>query len=228
MLRKGSDFYKESIKRSWGKESANESGSKLFLILPSNWFPLIRVKWLPLMANSFTVSRMVIAEPEVRATTQSAAHIGRRQLSVVEVDRFFVQMELFYFVHEVFDSEYILVQSLFDDGSRRNSIITVNTKEYHSDVLAESQGCCVGLLLTACELDDVQQVFHNMSLSRIAKLAIRVNSKEIQRMRLHIQLLANDQGLNFEMEERLVMLEASESQYKYKEMLTQLKYLGVA
>ncbi|GKB66993.1 hypothetical protein Tco_0928405 [Tanacetum coccineum] len=83
---------------------------RLFLILPSNWFPLIRVKWLPLMANSFTVSRMVIAEPEVRATTQSAAHIGRRQLSVVEVDRFFVQMELFYFVHEVFDSEYILVQ----------------------------------------------------------------------------------------------------------------------
>ncbi|GJX33526.1 reverse transcriptase domain-containing protein [Tanacetum coccineum] len=65
-----------------------------------------------------------------------------------------------------------------------------------------------------------------MSLSRIAKLAIRVNSKEIQRMRLHIQLLANDQGLNFEMEERLVMLEASESQYKYKEMLTQLIYLG--
>ncbi|GJS31135.1 hypothetical protein Tco_0491755 [Tanacetum coccineum] len=67
-----------------------------------------------------------------------------------------------------------------------------------------------------------------MSLSQIAKLAIRVNSKEIQRMRLHIQLLANDQGLNFEMEERLVMLEASESQYKYKEMLTQLIYLGVA
>ncbi|GJY95622.1 hypothetical protein Tco_0511983 [Tanacetum coccineum] len=68
---------------------------------------------------------------------------------------------------------------------------------------------------------------HNMSLSRIAKLAIRVNSKEIQRKRLHIQLLANDQGLNFEMEERLVMLEASESQYKYKEMLTQFIYLGL-
>ncbi|GJX26712.1 reverse transcriptase domain-containing protein [Tanacetum coccineum] len=50
-----------------------------------------------------------------------------------------------------------------------------------------------------------------MSLSRIAKLAIRVNSKEIQRMRLHIQLLANDQGLNFEMEERLCMRTRSQA-----------------
>ncbi|GKD43739.1 hypothetical protein Tco_1268384 [Tanacetum coccineum] len=30
--------------------------------------------------------------------------------------------------------------SLFDVGSSRISIITVNTREYHSDVLAESQG----------------------------------------------------------------------------------------
>ncbi|GJR18451.1 retrovirus-related pol polyprotein from transposon TNT 1-94 [Tanacetum coccineum] len=33
-----------------------------------------------------------------------------------------------------------LPQSLFDDGSGRISIVIVNTKEYHSDVLAESQG----------------------------------------------------------------------------------------
>ncbi|GKC12321.1 hypothetical protein Tco_1009103 [Tanacetum coccineum] len=52
-----------------------------------------------------------------------------------------------------------LPQSLFDDDFRRISIVTVNTKEYHTDVLAKSQGKCVGLLLTACELDDVQQVF---------------------------------------------------------------------
>ncbi|GKC29919.1 hypothetical protein Tco_1037213, partial [Tanacetum coccineum] len=31
-------------------------------------------------------------------------------------------------------------ESLFDVGSSRISIVTVNTKEYHSDVLAESQG----------------------------------------------------------------------------------------
>ncbi|GJT31071.1 putative reverse transcriptase domain-containing protein [Tanacetum coccineum] len=31
-------------------------------------------------------------------------------------------------------------KSLFDVGSSRISIVTVNTKEYHSDVLAESQG----------------------------------------------------------------------------------------
>nr|GEV88177.1 retrotransposon protein, putative, Ty1-copia subclass [Tanacetum cinerariifolium] len=38
------------------------------LILPSNWFPLTKVKWLPLMTNSFAVSGMMIMEPEVRAT----------------------------------------------------------------------------------------------------------------------------------------------------------------
>ncbi|GKC95315.1 hypothetical protein Tco_1160757 [Tanacetum coccineum] len=51
MLRKGSDFSEESIKKSWGKEFANESGSKFIL-------------------------RMVIVEPGVGATTWSAAHIG--------------------------------------------------------------------------------------------------------------------------------------------------------
>ncbi|GKA56609.1 hypothetical protein Tco_0755681 [Tanacetum coccineum] len=38
--------------------------------------PLMRVKWLPLMGNSFVVSGMVIAKPGVEATTRSAAHIG--------------------------------------------------------------------------------------------------------------------------------------------------------
>ncbi|GJT96554.1 hypothetical protein Tco_1092072 [Tanacetum coccineum] len=46
------------------------------LVLPSNWFPLTRVKWLPLMENSFAVSGIVIAEPGVGATTWSTAHMG--------------------------------------------------------------------------------------------------------------------------------------------------------
>nr|GEV40396.1 vacuolar ATPase assembly integral membrane protein VMA21-like domain-containing protein [Tanacetum cinerariifolium] len=78
-LRKGADFSEELIKKRWWKQSANERGSKFFhilivpsfslsshvfaslvsdrgnirsvLILPSNWFPLTRVKWLPLMAK---------------------------------------------------------------------------------------------------------------------------------------------------------------------------------
>ncbi|GJS04851.1 hypothetical protein Tco_0321359 [Tanacetum coccineum] len=36
----------------------------------------MRVKWLPLMANSFGVSGIVIAELGVRATTRSAAYMG--------------------------------------------------------------------------------------------------------------------------------------------------------
>ncbi|GKA62977.1 retrovirus-related pol polyprotein from transposon TNT 1-94 [Tanacetum coccineum] len=47
-----------------------------FLVLPSNWFPLTRVKWSPLMANSIAVSGIVIVEPGVRATTRSAAQMG--------------------------------------------------------------------------------------------------------------------------------------------------------
>nr|GEW89771.1 hypothetical protein [Tanacetum cinerariifolium] len=56
----------------------------------------------PSIENSFAVSRIVIAEPRVRATT--------RQFSGVEVDCFLDRMELFYFIDEVFDSEYVQVQ----------------------------------------------------------------------------------------------------------------------
>ncbi|GKB82295.1 hypothetical protein Tco_0949190 [Tanacetum coccineum] len=45
-------------------------------------FPLARVKWLPLMANSFAVSGMVIAEPRVGATTRSAAHMGSSSMGL--------------------------------------------------------------------------------------------------------------------------------------------------
>ncbi|GJY49881.1 hypothetical protein Tco_0439837, partial [Tanacetum coccineum] len=48
-------------------------GVRSVLVLPSKWFPLTRVKWLPLIANSFAVSGIVIAEPGVRATTRSKA-----------------------------------------------------------------------------------------------------------------------------------------------------------
>ncbi|GJV98263.1 hypothetical protein Tco_1553515 [Tanacetum coccineum] len=52
------------------------------LILPSNWFSLTRIKWLPLIANSFAVSRIVIAGPGVGATTRSAAHIGSSSIEL--------------------------------------------------------------------------------------------------------------------------------------------------
>ncbi|GKC84997.1 hypothetical protein Tco_1140714 [Tanacetum coccineum] len=42
---------------------------RIGLVLPSNWFPLTRVKWLPLIANSLAVLGIVIAE-------WSAAHMG--------------------------------------------------------------------------------------------------------------------------------------------------------
>ncbi|GJU55023.1 hypothetical protein Tco_1228737 [Tanacetum coccineum] len=97
MLRESSDFSEESVEKSWGKETANEIGSKFILCfyssfvefvqpcfcfpgsvlaLPSNWFHLTRVKWLPLIANSLAVSGIVIAEPGVGATTWSAAYMG--------------------------------------------------------------------------------------------------------------------------------------------------------
>ncbi|GKC51393.1 reverse transcriptase domain-containing protein [Tanacetum coccineum] len=52
------------------------------LVLPSNWFPLTKVKWLPLIANSLTVSGIVIAEPGVGATTRSAAHMGSLETDI--------------------------------------------------------------------------------------------------------------------------------------------------
>ncbi|GJU13187.1 retrovirus-related pol polyprotein from transposon TNT 1-94 [Tanacetum coccineum] len=101
VLRESLDFSEESVEKSLGEESANESGSEFIpcfdssfiefiqeesvkyyeepvfcVVLLSNWFPLTRVKWLPLIANSLAVSRIVIAEPRVGATTRSAAHMG--------------------------------------------------------------------------------------------------------------------------------------------------------
>ncbi|GKE99424.1 hypothetical protein Tco_0022775 [Tanacetum coccineum] len=77
---KGTDFSEKLVEKSWGKELANESVSKFIpgsvLVLPSNWFPLTRVKWLPLMGNSFAVSGIVIAELGVRATTWSETYMG--------------------------------------------------------------------------------------------------------------------------------------------------------
>ncbi|GJW10761.1 hypothetical protein Tco_1576588 [Tanacetum coccineum] len=67
-------------KRAWEERSANgkrfEVIPRSVLVLPSNWFPLTRVKWLPLMANAFAVSGIVIEEQGVGATTRSATHMG--------------------------------------------------------------------------------------------------------------------------------------------------------
>ncbi|GJZ32863.1 hypothetical protein Tco_0578299 [Tanacetum coccineum] len=92
------------------------------LVLPSNWFPLTKLKWLPLIANSFAVLGIVIAEPRVGATTWSGTHIG------VVVDYFFDRMELFCFVDEVFDSEYVQVQVMVQQDSlipigQRNTLV---------------------------------------------------------------------------------------------------------
>ncbi|GKD77359.1 hypothetical protein Tco_1339980, partial [Tanacetum coccineum] len=55
---------------------------RIGLFLPSNWFPLTRVKWLPLIANSLAVSRIVIAEPRVGATTWSVAYMGSSSIGL--------------------------------------------------------------------------------------------------------------------------------------------------
>ncbi|GKC25023.1 hypothetical protein Tco_1027173 [Tanacetum coccineum] len=53
------------------------------LILSSNWFPLMRVKWLPLMANSFCRVQDGDAKNRgVRATTRSAAHMGSSSMGL--------------------------------------------------------------------------------------------------------------------------------------------------
>ncbi|GJW32672.1 hypothetical protein Tco_0052704 [Tanacetum coccineum] len=94
MLRKGLDFSEESIERAGGKNwlikvvrssshvsmvpslssSSQVLASLVILILPSDWFPLTRVKWLPLMEKSCTDSGMVIAKPGVGATTGFIIH----------------------------------------------------------------------------------------------------------------------------------------------------------
>ncbi|GJS54801.1 hypothetical protein Tco_0628163 [Tanacetum coccineum] len=48
---------------------------------------------------------------------------------------------------------------LFDVDSGRISIVTVNTKEYYSDVLAVITRIIRRTLVIACKLDDVQQLF---------------------------------------------------------------------
>ncbi|GJV60400.1 hypothetical protein Tco_1466500 [Tanacetum coccineum] len=99
MLRKSSDFSKESVEKSWGKELANESSSKFiprfdssfieFAQLYSEEFVNVFVRigfGSAIELVSFDKSqmvtfnskflRLVIAEPRVGATTWSAAHMG--------------------------------------------------------------------------------------------------------------------------------------------------------
>ncbi|GJZ80033.1 hypothetical protein Tco_0644870 [Tanacetum coccineum] len=54
------------------------------------------------------------------------------------------------------ESRKLPTKSLFDAGSSRISIFIVNTYSITRMFWQISQGYCVGLLLTACELDDVQ------------------------------------------------------------------------
>ncbi|GJY02933.1 reverse transcriptase zinc-binding domain-containing protein [Tanacetum coccineum] len=56
------------------------SSSYVFASLVSDRGNIIR--WLPLMANSFVVSGMVIEEPKVRATTRSAAYTGSSSMGL--------------------------------------------------------------------------------------------------------------------------------------------------
>ncbi|GJY35933.1 ribonuclease H-like domain-containing protein [Tanacetum coccineum] len=90
--------------RSFSHVFASLVSDRRNIIRQTTSFSVSLVKWLPLMANSFAVSGMVIAEPGVGATT--------RQLSAAEVDCFFVPMERFCLVDEVFDLEYVQVQRL--------------------------------------------------------------------------------------------------------------------
>ncbi|GJU28681.1 hypothetical protein Tco_1167302 [Tanacetum coccineum] len=95
-------------------------------------YQIKKVRWLPLIANSFSVSGMVIAEPEVGVTT--------RQLSGVEVDCFFVRMELFYFIDEVFDSKYIQVQYVLLCGLYSVFLFAANVQLLHKILVAAMAG----------------------------------------------------------------------------------------
>ncbi|GJU33890.1 hypothetical protein Tco_1182244 [Tanacetum coccineum] len=60
---------------------------------------------------------------------------------------------------------------LFDVDSGRISIVTVNTKEYHSDVLAVITRIMRRTLVTACELDDVQQLLERTATFSISTIS---------------------------------------------------------
>ncbi|GJZ81267.1 hypothetical protein Tco_0646261 [Tanacetum coccineum] len=107
MLRKSTDFSEESVEKSWGKESTNESSSEFIPRFNSSFVEFVhpcfcfsnseefmnvfmRISFCSAIKlvsfdkgqvvtfNRKFVSgfRIVIAEPGVGATTQSAAHIG--------------------------------------------------------------------------------------------------------------------------------------------------------
>nr|GEU74684.1 retrovirus-related Pol polyprotein from transposon TNT 1-94 [Tanacetum cinerariifolium] len=82
MLRKGSDFFEESIEKSWGKESANESGLKFIPHFNSSFVEFIQPCFC------FTFSGMVIVKLGVGATTRLAAHIGSSSIGLWFVSLF--------------------------------------------------------------------------------------------------------------------------------------------
>ncbi|GJY55747.1 hypothetical protein Tco_0454862 [Tanacetum coccineum] len=120
---KGSGFLRWSqSKKSWGKESAMKAVSILIHVLIVSFIEFVQpcfllLQWLPLMANLFTVSGIVIAEPGVGATT--------RQLSGVEVGCFFDRIEPSVSSMKSNDSECIQPEAV--ESSSRN----VDTSNMH-------------------------------------------------------------------------------------------------
>ncbi|GJU57065.1 hypothetical protein Tco_1234831 [Tanacetum coccineum] len=131
MLRKGSDFSDELIEKSWRKDSANESGLKFIPCFDSSFAEFIQLGIRECVSKCqngdygiesqsdntvgnphwFVIHGIVISKNIKKVTKEiNVENLARRQLSVVEVDCFFVRMEVFCFIDEVFDSEYVQVQ----------------------------------------------------------------------------------------------------------------------
>ncbi|GJS01946.1 hypothetical protein Tco_0318454 [Tanacetum coccineum] len=120
------NFSEESVEKSWGKESANESSSKFIPRFDSSF-----VEFVKDMVFAFLVDG-----------------IGLRQFSGVVVDRFFDRMELFYFIDEVSDSEYVQVQVKVQQvqnwkhvyASKRRKLVWVSLPETVTAIFEKERG----------------------------------------------------------------------------------------
>ncbi|GJU42714.1 hypothetical protein Tco_1195671 [Tanacetum coccineum] len=100
MLRESTDFSEESVD---SVKRAGESNRLMKAVQSSSYVSIV---------PSLSSSSHVFASPLVIRETSSGGQLHFRQFSGVEVDCFFDRKELFCFVDEVFDSEYVQVQDM--------------------------------------------------------------------------------------------------------------------
>nr|GEW87922.1 hypothetical protein [Tanacetum cinerariifolium] len=92
--------------------------------------------------HGFVIHEIKVSKSNEKVTEVRCRELADRQLSDVKVDCFFVRMELFCFVDEVFDSEYVQVQDMLTSGDKSLDLFTFKLSRLFFSLLSSGSSTC--------------------------------------------------------------------------------------